>query len=274
MAYLDNQDLCYELFQAGADADADADADAELLWWSEVVKSKARFNHAMSKLYDYSLVEVRTGSYGLHKCVHDWTLEFLNRSFSDKLCRLAVRCIGRSVQWKTEAEYWVKNRELLQHVQRLKHDRIQDSIDWNNIEITDLYGIAYLYSQFDMNIEAEIMYLRALQGYEKAWGTEHTSTLDTVNNLGNLYADQGKMAEAEAMYLRALQGYEKAWGAEHTSTLNTVNNLGILYKNQGKMAEAEAMYLRALQGYEDAVGADHPRTRVIARNLNALRTSS
>jgi Tfp pilus assembly protein PilF len=41
-------------------------------------------------------------------------------------------------------------------------------------------------------------------------GPDHTSTLDTVNNLGLLYADQGKMAEAEQMYIRALQGYEEA----------------------------------------------------------------
>ncbi|SLM37735.1 beta transducin-like protein het-e4s, partial [Lasallia pustulata] len=84
------------------------------------------------------------------------------------------------------------------------------------------------------------MYRRALEGKEKAWGSEHTSTLETVNNLGILYKKQGKMAEAEAMYRRALEGYEKAWGPEHTSTLDTVNNLGILYKDQGKMAEAEA----------------------------------
>jgi hypothetical protein len=53
------------------------------------------------------------------------------------------------------------------------------------------------------------MYMRALRGKEKAWGAEHTSTLDTVNNLGNLYKSQGKMAEAEEMYMRALHGYEK-----------------------------------------------------------------
>ncbi|SLM38378.1 beta transducin-like protein het-e4s [Lasallia pustulata] len=94
--------------------------------------------------------------------------------------------------------------------------------------------------------EAEAMYRRVLEGREKAWGPEHTSTLDTVNNLGLLYKDQGKMAEAEAM--------EKAWGPEHTSTLDTVNNLGILYAAQGKMAEAEAMYRRALEGSEKAWG--------------------
>ncbi|GAB7336845.1 hypothetical protein MBLNU13_g00016t2 [Cladosporium sp. NU13] len=40
--------------------------------------------------------------------------------------------------------------------------------------------------------EAEEMYLRALRGYEEAWGAKHTSTLQTVNNLGNLYKDQAR----------------------------------------------------------------------------------
>jgi Tetratricopeptide repeat len=55
-------------------------------------------------------------------------------------------------------------------------------------------------------VEAEGMSVRALQGYEKAWGVEHTSILNTVNNLGVLYANHGKMAEAEEMDVRALQG--------------------------------------------------------------------
>jgi tetratricopeptide (TPR) repeat protein len=51
-----------------------------------------------------------------------------------------------------------------------------------------------------------MMYNRALAGYEKALGPEHTSTLDTVNNLGILYADQGRLEDAEMMYNRALAG--------------------------------------------------------------------
>jgi hypothetical protein len=54
---------------------------------------------------------------------------------------------------------------------------------------------------------------RALRGKEKAWGPDHTSTLDTVNDLGNLYKFQAKLEEAEKMYGRALQGYEKAFGS-------------------------------------------------------------
>jgi tetratricopeptide (TPR) repeat protein len=69
---------------------------------------------------------------------------------------------------------------------------------------------------------------RALEGYEKALGLDHTSTLNTVGNLGLLYKTQGRLKEAEAMYQRALEGKEKALGPDHTSTLDTVNNLGLL----------------------------------------------
>jgi hypothetical protein len=46
-----------------------------------------------------------------------------------------------------------------------------------------------------MNVEAEEMSVQALRGYEKACGLEHTLTLYTVNSLGLLYKDQGRMAE-------------------------------------------------------------------------------
>jgi tetratricopeptide (TPR) repeat protein len=72
------------------------------------------------------------------------------------------------------------------------------------------------------------MYRRALKEREKALGPEHTSTLDTVNNLGILYRDQGKLAEAELIFQRALKEREKALGPEHKSTLDMVNNLGTL----------------------------------------------
>ncbi|WYZ36189.1 hypothetical protein EsH8_XI_000072 [Colletotrichum jinshuiense] len=82
------------------------------------------------------------------------------------------------------------------------------------------------------------MYERALQGYEKAWGPDHTSTLDTVNNLGNIYKDQGRLKEAEAMYQQALQGKEKALGPDAIKTyipaLNTLENLGSLFKKLGE----------------------------------------
>jgi Tfp pilus assembly protein PilF len=106
-----------------------------------------------------------------------------------------------------------------------------------------------------------------LDGKEEALGPKHTSTLDTVNNLGLLYFTQDKLAEAMVMYMRALEGREEALGPKHTSTLDTVNNLGILYFKQGKFAEAGAMYVQALEGYKKALGEEQVRT-----HLPALKT--
>jgi hypothetical protein len=77
----------------------------------------------------------------------------------------------------------------LPYARRLLQVRLKASIDWSGVEPGDLLDLAGLYKQNYLNEEAEEMSLRALRGQENAWGLEHTSTLDTVNNLGNLYAD-------------------------------------------------------------------------------------
>lgn len=59
------------------------------------------------------------------------------------------------------------------------------------------------------------MLQRALAGYEKALGSDHTSTLNIVNNLGNLFAVKGKLDEAERMNQRALQGCQRIYGPFH-----------------------------------------------------------
>jgi Tfp pilus assembly protein PilF len=49
---------------------------------------------------------------------------------------------------------------------------------------------------------------------EEALGPTHTSTLQTVNNLGILYADQDKLGAAEQIYQRALCGYKEVLSHE------------------------------------------------------------
>src|SRR6266516_1450629 len=114
------------------------------------------------------------------------------------------------------------------------------------------------------------MYQRALAGYERALGPDHSSTLNAVNNLGLLYADQGKLGEAERMYQRALVGYEKALQPETIPALKTVSNLARLYRDQGKTNEAEKMFQRAIIGRKKVLGSDHPDTLEVVNDLNKL----
>jgi tetratricopeptide (TPR) repeat protein len=234
MAHLDNQDLWYELFKAGA--------KAESSWLAEVVESRARFSDAISKLHDYSLVEAKAGSYSLHPCVHDWTLSWLNRKFDEKLWRSAVHCIARSVKWETNAEYWVQNRRLVQHAHRLEHNRLKSSIDWTRVGLKDLSDIAYLYSQSGMRAAAEQMYMQALQISVTGEHTPMILTIDHLymaNSLGCLYTEQGRIEKAEQIYTQALQGAEKMLGEENSYIPSIVHNLGVIYTNLGKIEKAE-----------------------------------
>jgi hypothetical protein len=56
------------------------------------------------------------------------------------------------------------------------------------------------------------------------WGFEHTS-LDKVNNLGNLYADQGNMGETEETFLAALRGSQEAVVKSHPARRKIAHDL-------------------------------------------------
>jgi Tetratricopeptide repeat len=73
------------------------------------------------------------------------------------------------------------------------------------------------------------MYQRALAGYEKALGPDHTSTLIIIISMGTLLCLQGQLSEAENMYQHALSGTKRALGPDHIHVLSTTNNLANLY---------------------------------------------
>lgn len=52
-----------------------------------------------------------------------------------------------------------------------------------------LHNLGLLYADQGKHAEAEKMFRRALDGYEKVWGLNYISTLKTIINLGSLYAD-------------------------------------------------------------------------------------
>ncbi|KAL5331173.1 hypothetical protein ACEPPN_000702 [Leptodophora sp. 'Broadleaf-Isolate-01'] len=268
-AYFDNQDLWFELLRHADSKDPE--------WIRQLTEDELNFHDAVRVLSNHGLVEVAMSSqewieskgYSIHGCVHAWTIHALNQEWDSDLGRLAVKFVGAHVPGEEDVRPWLTQRRLLQHAARCSYFFANGLVADNGMEWA-CYNLGLLYANQSKLVEAEVMYQRALRGYEKAWGPEHTSTLDTVNNLGLLYTDQGKLVEAEVMYQRALQGYERAWGPEHTSTLNTVSNLGLLYADQGKLVEAEAMYQRALQGKEKAWGPKHTSTLNTVNNLGNL----
>ncbi len=206
-AYFDNQELWFELLDAGKEDSPE--------WFASIITDELSFIEITRLLCDHALIESITSSkgYGMHTCVHAWVVHVLNAKREISMARLALNCVGLAVPSQDVPEYWARGRRLLPHARKclesIHHDIDVQPPDNRNIYHA-IHGLGYLYANQGKMQEAEAMYRRALEGYEKAWGPEHTSTLDAVNNLGLLNSDQGKMQEAEAMYRRALEGKEKA----------------------------------------------------------------
>ena len=90
------------------------------------------------------------------------------------------------------------------------------------------------------------MFQRALAISEHELGKSHPHTATYLNNLANLYHNQGKYQEAEPLHKRALTIKEHDLGENHPDTATTLNNLALLYRAQGKYQKAEPLLERAL----------------------------
>ncbi|KAK5681394.1 hypothetical protein LTR17_027458 [Elasticomyces elasticus] len=244
-----------------------------------IATDELNFRHSLGVLSHYSLVvaDVEGTGFSIHPVVHAWCLHNIACiEVREQLCGRAVRLIVEMIPSSDSDSQQSVARRLAPHA-RVAAARHLEGTEEEKLRET-LYSIASFLSDWEGSQEvegkmqeAEEMYLRALRGYEEAWGPKHTSTLDTLNNLGLLYSDQGKMQEAEEMYLRALRGKEEAWGPKHTSTLDTVYNVGLFYSDQGRMQEAEEMFVRAVDGYQNAEGDHEADIEYLQEQLETLR---
>jgi tetratricopeptide (TPR) repeat protein len=81
----------------------------------------------------------------------------------------------------------------------------------------------------------------------------------SINNMGLLLHDQGKLADAEPYYREALEQSRRVLGDGHLDTLVSMNNMGYLLKDQRKLAEARLLYAEATQVARARLG-DHLQT--------------
>ncbi|EFZ04211.1 heterokaryon incompatibility protein [Metarhizium robertsii] len=166
-AYFDNEDIWFELVQPdGEDGPA----------WIYDLADELNFNSAMGTLHDFGFVEPHTFSpdliesrgYSIHSCLHSWVIHILNQDWDGYLAKLAVKCIASRVPPHNDAQFWLLQRRLLPHAM-MSRATIQDSDEDLN---RAFHSLGDLYADQDKLQEAEEMFLRALQGYEKAWGRQ------------------------------------------------------------------------------------------------------
>ncbi|KMK63757.1 hypothetical protein Y699_09530 [Aspergillus fumigatus Z5] len=237
LAHFDNRDIWYGLIKSSHHSSNVPD------WLKKTISSELAFKIGVKPLIGFSLLEIKEQKrgYAMHPVVQDWCIHLASRDetmVSTQFNELALISVGYTVPTPSERNYSELQRRLMPHANYVHHRCCTDT----DIAVWGAFdGLGDLYSNQGKLKEAEEMYQRALAGFKKALGPDHTFTLSAVNNLGALYLEQGKLKEAEEMYQRALAGFKRALGPDHTFTLSAVSNLGSLYKDQGKLKESEEM---------------------------------
>jgi tetratricopeptide (TPR) repeat protein len=115
-------------------------------------------------------------------------------------------------------------------------------------------------------VQALLLYRRAMNIYVKVYGPGHPDEATIVNNECLLLYDRHLYSEAELSCRSALAVNEKAPGHEQSVAAN-LNNLGMVLVAQGKYAEAEPLYQRALGIREKGLGHNHPEVATVLSNL-------
>ena len=106
---------------------------------------------------------------------------------------------------------------------------------------------------------------------EAQLGARHPDTLISVNNLGALLLDGGKVDESEVLLRRAVEGLEAQLGSQHPGTLRSVYHLARLRVAQGRLEDAESHFRRAMEGQVAQLGVRHQQTLdSISRLANLL----
>ncbi|HEX6812763.1 MAG TPA: tetratricopeptide repeat protein [Planctomycetota bacterium] len=109
----------------------------------------------------------------------------------------------------------------------------------------------------------------ALEIRRRWLGGEHEDTLISINGMGLLLQQQGRLAEAEPLYREALEIRSRRLGDEHADTLISINNMGYLLKAQGRLTEAEPFFREALEKNR-RLGDDHRGMLLAVTNMASL----
>ena len=125
-----------------------------------------------------------------------------------------------------------------------------------------LYNRALVHVQQNQLAEAEELLVACVRGRRDLLGRSNADTLESVNLLAVVYANQDppKFTRAEKMYNDCLKRRRETLGDTHPTTLSTMHNLALLYDAQKMYDDAEALFRECVERKTAVLGALDPST--------------
>ena len=129
------------------------------------------------------------------------------------------------------------------------------------VEASIRQTIGNAYRDLGLYPEAQRHMERALDLRQRFLGEDHPDTLETMNDVAELYLEyQGKSGQAEPLLNKVLEVRRRVLGEEHLDTLTSASNLAAFYRDQGKYAPAEPLLTKVLEVRRRVLGEEHPST--------------
>lgn len=126
-------------------------------------------------------------------------------------------------------------------------------------------GVLRSMKRFDEALEH---YLHALNARSAALGDSHPTTLMTVNSLGLIDLDQGRLSAARRAFERADAGLSAAGDLRRARALT---NLGIVAQRRRRLTQAKQYYEDARRLWVEAGGEAHPLALELDEALKSLQ---
>ncbi|KAK5060030.1 hypothetical protein LTR84_009914 [Exophiala bonariae] len=257
LAYLDNHDVRYELFHGMC-------GEGRPVWFNDIMREKFAFEEAIRVLIRYCLVDTnqQASSYRLHPCVHDWTLDGLNRPIDPELYWLAFDCVTSHLPLLEELAIMEKQSDLQLvapfkgHLRRLAHSRF-DGVRSETIafreRIDPMERAAMIICREDIDAARNIYQLLAAEA-ETLFGATHPSTIRIMLVFVRLTAteapSEGSVHKAQRILRSILDKLEMKAGPEDPWTIAVMDLLASLYSTTKQLDQAEMMTKEVLEGYE------------------------
>jgi len=115
--------------------------------------------------------------------------------------------------------------------------------------------------------EAEPLFKRPLDIWEKGGNPSSLVVATTLNNLAALYTYLRRFEEAETIYRKSLVLREQRLGPEHPEVAKSLESLAELLLAKSKQINVDVLYLRALAIKKKAYGPESPATVECLNNL-------
>lgn len=133
-----------------------------------------------------------------------------------------------------------------------------------------LSGYGEFFQKYAKYDKAEGIYLRLIHIREELYGTEHSSTASSYNDIGTIYTNKREPDRAFEYFHKALKIQEKTLGLEHRDIAGSYNNIAVTFYDKGDYDQALEYYLKALAIRKKVFGLEHPDTASSYGNIGVF----